>query len=41
MQTEGTTRFTQMEKNHARLKKLLAKAELEKEMLKELADGFF
>ena len=32
---------TQLEKENARLKKLLAEAELEKAMLKELAEGNF
>jgi hypothetical protein len=32
---------TQLEKENARLKKLLAEAELEKAMLKDLAEGHF
>ena len=36
MQAEEARRLTQLEKENARLKKLLAEAELEKAMLKEL-----
>jgi putative transposase len=39
MQAEEAKRLTQLEKENARLKKLLAEAELEKAMLKELAEG--
>ena len=35
MQAEEAKRLTQLEKENARLKKLLAEAELEKAMLKE------
>ena len=38
---EEAKRLTQLEKENARLKKLLAEAELEKAMLKELAEGNF
>nr|WP_303246140.1 hypothetical protein [Synechococcus sp. HK05] len=41
MQAEETKRLTQLEKEHTRLKKLLAEAELEEAMLKELAEGNF
>jgi putative transposase len=41
MQAEKAKRLTQLEKENARLKKLLAEAELEKAMLKELAEGTF
>ena len=41
MQAEEAKRLTQLEKENARLKKLLAEAELEKAMLKELAEGNF
>jgi putative transposase len=41
MQAEEAKQLTQLEKQNARLKKLLAKAELEKSMLKELAEGNF
>ena len=34
-------RLTQLERENARLKKLLAEAELEKAILKELAEGNF
>ena len=37
----GGQRLTQLEKENARLKKLLAEAEFEKAMLKELAEGNF
>ena len=39
MQAEEARRLTQLEKENARLKKLLAEAELEKAMLKDLAEG--
>ena len=41
MQAEEAKRLTQLEKENARLKQLLAEAELEKAMLKELAEGNF
>jgi transposase-like protein len=41
MQAKEARRLTQLVKENARLKKLLAKAELEKAMLKDLADGNF
>ena len=41
MQAEEAKRLTQLEKENARLKKLLADAELDKAMLKELAEGNF
>jgi len=41
MQAEEAKRLTQLEKENGRLKKLLAEAELEKAMLKELAEGNF
>jgi len=41
MQAEEAKRLTQLEKENARLKKLLAEAELEKAMLKDLAEGNF
>jgi putative transposase len=41
MQAEEARRLTQLEKENARLKKLLAEAELEKTMLKDLAEGNF
>jgi len=41
MQAEEAKRLTQLEKENARLKRLLAEAELEKAMLKELAEGSF
>ena len=41
MHAEEAKRLTQLEKENARLKKLLAEAELEKAMLKELAEGNF
>jgi putative transposase len=41
MQAEEAKRLTQLEKENASLKKLLAEAELEKAMLKELAEGNF
>jgi hypothetical protein len=39
--TESGEPQTQLEKENARLKKLLAEAELEKAMLKDLAEGNF
>jgi len=39
MKAEEAKRLTQLEKENARLKKLLAEAELEKAMLKDLAEG--
>jgi putative transposase len=41
MQAEEARRLSQLEKENARLKKLLAEAELEKAMLKDLAEGNF
>jgi len=41
MQAEQAKRLTQPEKENSRLKKLLAEAELQKPMLKELAEGNF
>ncbi len=41
MQAEEAKWLTQLERWNARLKKLLADAELEKAMLKELAAGNF
>ena len=41
MESEEAKRLTQLGKENARLKKLLAEAELEKAMLKELAEGNF
>jgi transposase-like protein len=41
MHAEEAKRLTQLEKENARLKKLLAEAELEKAMLKDLAEGNF
>ena len=41
MQAEAANRLTQLEKENARLKKLLAEADLEMAMLKELAKGNF
>ena len=38
MQAEEARRLTQLEKGNARLKKLLAEAELEKAILKDLAE---
>jgi putative transposase len=38
MQAEEARRFTQWEKENARLKELLAEPELEKAMLKDLAE---
>jgi len=41
MQAEEARRLTQLAKENAWLKKLLVKAELEKAMLKDLAEGNF
>ena len=41
MQAEEARRLMQLGKENARLKKLLAEAELEKAMLKDLAEGNF
>jgi transposase-like protein len=41
VQAEEARRLTQLERENARLKKLLAEAELEKAMLKDLAEGNF
>ncbi len=41
MQAEEARRLTQLEKENARLKKLLAEASLEKAMLNDLAEGNF
>jgi len=41
MQAEKARRLTQLEKENARLKKLLAEAELEKAKLKDLVEGNF
>jgi hypothetical protein len=41
MQAEDAKRLTQLETENARLKKLLPEAELEKAMLKELAERNF
>ena len=41
MQTEEARRLTQLEKESARLKRLLTEAELENAMLKDLAEGNF
>jgi putative transposase len=41
MQAEEAKRFTQLVKENARLKKLLAEAELEKAILNEIAEGNF
>lgn len=40
-QAEEARRLTQLEKENARLKRLLARMELEKAMLKDLAEGSF
>jgi putative transposase len=40
MQGEEARRLTQLERENARLKKLLAEAELEKVMRKDLAEGY-
>jgi transposase-like protein len=39
MNTEGAKKLKELEIENARLKKLLAEAELDKAMLKELAEG--
>jgi len=39
MQAEKAKRLTQLEKENARLKKFLAEAELDKDMLKYLVEG--
>ena len=41
MQAEEAKRVNQLEKENARLKNLLAEAELEKAMREELAEGNF
>jgi len=41
MQAEEAKRLSQLEKENARLKKMLAEAELEKAMIKDLAEGNF
>jgi len=41
MQADEAKRLTQLEKENVQRKKLLAEAELEKSMLKELAEGNF
>jgi len=41
MEAEEARRLAQLEKENARLKKLLAEAELERAMLKDLAEGNF
>ncbi len=41
MKTDGAKRLRELERENARLKKLLAEAELDKAMLKELAEGNF
>ena len=41
MQAEEAKRLSQLEKENARLKRLLAEAELDKAMLKDLAEGNF
>lgn len=41
MKAEEAKRLTQLEKENTRLKKLLAEAELEKAMLKNLTEGNF
>ena len=41
MKADDTRRLKDLERENARLKKLLAEAELEKAMLKELAEGNF
>jgi putative transposase len=41
MKAEEAKRLTQLQKENARLKMLLAEAELEKAMLKDLAEGNF
>ena len=41
MNADGARRLRELESDNARLKKLLAEAELDKAMLKELAEGNF
>jgi hypothetical protein len=41
MKADEAKRLKELERENARLKKLLAEAELEKAMLKELAEGNF
>jgi hypothetical protein len=41
MKAEEAKRLSQLEKENARLKRLLAEAELDKAMLKDLAEGHF
>jgi putative transposase len=41
MKAEEAKRLSQLEKQNARLKRLLAEAELDKAMLKDLAEGNF
>jgi len=41
MKADGAKRLRELEGENARLKKLLAEAELDKAMLKELAEGNF
>ncbi len=41
MKADGAKRLRELETQNARLKKLLAEAELDKAMLKELAEGNF
>ena len=41
MKADDAKRLKELEKENARLKKLLAEAELDKSMLKELAEGAF
>lgn len=41
MKADGAKRLRELESENARLKKLLAEAELDKAMLKELAEGNF
>jgi putative transposase len=41
MKADDAKRLKELEKENARLKKLLAEAELDKSMLKELAEGNF
>jgi len=41
MKVEEAERLSQLEKENARLKRLLAEAEIDKAMLKDLADGNF
>ena len=41
LKTEEAKRLTQLEKENAQLKRLLSEAELDKAMLKDLAEGNF